>query len=196
MNADLAAALASFHILSRDYERLLEFIHPSASNATTYSHRTYELLLRACTEFESLAKIASTQLGITLPRDEPSIQDLSSLYEILDLAAIDVCVAPWTPEPILLKPLEQWNKKPHGLGWYRAYNRVKHNRVSAFPEASLLNTTYALAACFALLVRLGAIVINVQSHIHVPNNRVQFKFPDLPVFIEVPETWKLINGGY
>lgn len=46
----------SYSLLVKDFQEICEYIAPHVDNYNTYSHRTYELLLRNCTEFENLCK--------------------------------------------------------------------------------------------------------------------------------------------
>lgn len=46
----------AFRLLAADFLRVCEFVEPIDANLYVYSHRLYELLLRVCTEFESICK--------------------------------------------------------------------------------------------------------------------------------------------
>ena len=48
--------LAAFELLQADFRRLGEYVELNDANLSTFSHRLYELLVRTCTEFESLCK--------------------------------------------------------------------------------------------------------------------------------------------
>src|SRR5690554_5224374 len=54
--SDRFEIIRAYYILEKDLINLFEFIDPSDANLATYSHKTYELLLRASTEFELNAK--------------------------------------------------------------------------------------------------------------------------------------------
>jgi hypothetical protein len=43
----------AYMLLEKDLLRLFEYVEPTDNNIQTYSHRTYELFLRAATEFET-----------------------------------------------------------------------------------------------------------------------------------------------
>jgi hypothetical protein len=180
-------------LLVRDYELLLEYIEPDAANLGAFSHRTYELLLRSCTEFESLAKGAAVERGLIAPGSSPSIPGLSGLVAALDLASIEVLALRWTPTPLATQPLNGWDRTPHGLSWYKAYNDVKHNRSDKFPEASIRHVTTAIGACFSLLLSLRAIKVPIERHIHLPANRLEIDFPDLQLAIRIADNWHAIT---
>jgi hypothetical protein len=46
----------SFELLVEDLHAVFENVAPVAAHDGVYSHRIYEILLRACTEFESVCK--------------------------------------------------------------------------------------------------------------------------------------------
>lgn len=54
--SDRFEIIRAYYILEKDLINLFEFIDPSDANLATYSHKTYELLLRASTEFDLNAK--------------------------------------------------------------------------------------------------------------------------------------------
>jgi hypothetical protein len=45
--------IRAFLLIQKDLQTLFEYIEPSDQNLATYSFRTYELLLRTCTEIEA-----------------------------------------------------------------------------------------------------------------------------------------------
>jgi hypothetical protein len=58
---------------------------------------------------------------------------------------------PWI-DPV--RPFENWvpsDCPSKGLGWYAAYNNVKHDRETNFSEATLLHAIRAVTGCFVML---------------------------------------------
>ena len=189
----VASALSAFRLLVRDYELLLDYVEPDPANSLVFSHRTYELLLRACTEFEALAKGAAIDHRLISEKSKSNIPSLSALLKILNLDSVEVLFLRWTPKPLSCAPLLGWGNTPHALNWYRAYNDVKHNRSGRFSEASLKNVTEALAACFALLLGLRAIKVPLERHAHLPGGRLEIDFPGFQLAIRVNDDWSVIN---
>ena len=185
----LTSALGSIRLIVRDFQTLLEFVHPVDANAAVYSHRTFELLLRSCTEFEALAKGGAVERNLIAPSQQPNINDLSPLYDALEIATTEVGMTMWHPETLFLRPLDGWKEQPHGLHWYRSYNSVKHNRSGRFSEATLHNVTLSIASCFLLLQRLGGYQLQLERHVHHENNLVEWHFPDVPITIRAPDNW-------
>jgi hypothetical protein len=75
---------AAFILLVGDFLRVCEFIELTDTHLDFYSHRLYEILLRACTEFESLCREYSARIFACAPaRTERSCdQDLPSTLHI------------------------------------------------------------------------------------------------------------------
>lgn len=147
----------SFECLSKDFLKLCEYIDPIEANKDCFSHRTFELLLRTCTELENLWSI------ILRDKNHPGTRwnideycKIESQYG-LDLSSKEVTFVYWKPDSSQghIKPFENWVSLAQGaprLSWYQAYNKVKHDREVNFPYASLDNVRYALSALYVNLV--------------------------------------------
>jgi hypothetical protein len=156
--------LASFEILCSDFRRLTEYVEPTDANLKTYSHRLYELLLRACTDFESVCKEELVVTGYTKSPAKMDINDYKTLERRLHLERFSVGVLSWRPAPVYLHPFASWSTAASPLGWYKAYNTVKHNRHSQFEEANLDQVRHSLAGLFAMLAGLDVIKKNQTGH--------------------------------
>lgn len=143
-------------MLVADLEAVFEYVEPSDDNLSTYSHRLYSLLLRACTEFESLAK----EMAKAVHGDATEFRSMTQYVSLdldfkLSLLAVDVL--PWRPEPRRFVPFRGWRDAEPKLVWYQGYNTVKHNRSADFSKASLANTVEAVAGVFATVAVLGVL---------------------------------------
>jgi hypothetical protein len=151
---DLTDYKASFDILLRDLEQLLEFVEPVDSNDAVHSHRIYALFLRTCTDFESLAKDLLLQNGYdATPVNKMTVTDYRQLEPKMLLEPVEVEALFWRPKPRVVRPFSGWSTASPPLEWYQDYNTVKHNRSAAFPRASLAALTLAIGGHFALLAR-------------------------------------------
>jgi len=144
---------ASFDLLQRDFETFLEYVEPVEANATCHSHRAYGLLLRTCTEFESLARDLLVDSGSKKPREDMNVNDYRGLETGFQLEACVVDFLGWRPEPRRVPPYRGWSTSQPPLAWYRDYNTVKHNRDAEFHLANLGTLLEALAALFALTAK-------------------------------------------
>lgn len=146
--------LGSFRLLIDDLKEVCAFVQPADANLNTFSHRIYELFLRACTEFESASKQALVSKGNSKPVGEMNINDYRTLEQHLKLEQFEVGLLFWQPAPSYVKPFASWSTAQPPLSWYSDYNKVKHNRNTEFSVANLGNLRLAISGLFALLAQL------------------------------------------
>ena len=146
--------LGSFRLLVDDLKEVCAFVEPIDTNLNTFSHRIYELLLRACTEFESASKQALVAAGYSKPVCDMNINDYRTLEQHLKLELFEVGLLLWQPAPSYVRPFASWSTAQPPLSWYEAYNKVKHNRNTEFAVANLGNLRLAMSGLFALLAQL------------------------------------------
>lgn len=139
----------SLKLLEYDLKQIFQFIEPHDENLGVFSNRLYELLLRACTEFEANAKAILIANGY-IPKGNFEIKDYRKLNNATKLSEYEVTIHYWNPSPKVLIPFSSW-KHTHCLKWFQAYNDVKHNRLSQFNNASLDNVINALAGVYTIL---------------------------------------------
>jgi len=179
MDQVLSSSVLAFRLLAKDFEILLEYVHPHEDNLRTYSHRIYELLLRASTEFEGLAKYGASKYELLEVGRNTNIKDLSVLNTALDTKDAEIGLIGWQPHMRFITPLEGGGDDPHRLEWYRSYNAVKHDRSNTFHQANLKCLVFALGGCFLLLTHLGGIKFDPTEHIH-HDDGVEWIFPAWP----------------
>jgi hypothetical protein len=140
----------SLKILCKDLESSYRYVQPDIIHFPVYSLRYYELLLRACTEFESLCSEKVKEYGLIKKKGNLTIKDYYLLEARLNLSKYAVG---FYFDPILfVSPLANWGKD-HKLTWYQDYNTVKHNRVAEFHKANFENVLNAVAALFILITQ-------------------------------------------
>lgn len=143
----------SFYLLMKDFDNVLTYIEPCDNNLTTYSHRLYEIFLRASTEFESICKdLLKGSNYSARPIDKWGIKDYFTLSSPRELTKYIIRIDAWDPIPKRIMPFKEWdNKKYTPLPWYQDYNEVKHNRNNSFKLASLENSVFAMGSIFVIL---------------------------------------------
>lgn len=150
-NSDIAkSSRGAYRLLVSDLNQLFEYIEPVENNFSAYSHRTYELLLRACTEVESNLKIIFSKNNITPATD--NILGYSDLEGPMRLSEFEISfmrsqLPSFRPFDSFLHP----ERKFRSPQWYKGYNTVKHNRAEKFADASFENVIKAIGAVYALL---------------------------------------------
>lgn len=148
---DLQGHFTAYCLLTTDLQKLFEYIEPRTDNLQCYSHRTYELLVRASTEVESLFKLIFRVIG--LPTNKTTIIQYGMIGRDLGLQVYRMSVAGHALLP--LHPFASFastDRERVSPPWYKAYNDVKHNRNEAFHQATLENVLGAVAGV-AILVR-------------------------------------------
>jgi hypothetical protein len=151
-SSEIQHFLASYEILKRDLRRVFEFVEPNAWNNATFSHRIFELLLRACTEVEALCRLVFSKNHVTIERNANMIRfsDLEGPMRLsqYDISCVDIDHPAIKPFESFANPKRDCRSPP----WYRAYNDAKHNRLENFSEASLENLIQGMSAVFTLLI--------------------------------------------
>lgn len=149
--AERVGLVRGFKIIEQDLLRLLEYVEPSDDNLKTYSHRLYELLLRASTEFEANCKGILVENGYSKSgKGNLNITDYALINTSSKLSDYEVRLSIWRDHPKDFYPLTGWSTGP-SLNWYRGYNSSKHDRNRNFEHANLENVLTAVAAVAALL---------------------------------------------
>ena len=154
----------AMNMLIDDLQKTLDYIEPDDKNLSVYSHRLYELLLRAATEFESNCSGILTANGYKKEKGKSlTIEDYHKLNEVMKLSDYKIGLSFWNSEKIIL-PLSEWNTG-HSLKWYQAYNSVKHNRLEKFTDASLDNVLYAITSVVCIVyAQLGDYMLSESSN--------------------------------
>jgi hypothetical protein len=170
----------AFHLLVQDFLRVCEFIEPADCHLHVYSHRLFELLLRTCTEFESLSKEILEAHGLA-QLDHLYVTHFVAIAPILELQRQKAIASFWRPEAKTLSPFEDWTPANVSLPWYQGYNAVKHNRNAEFSQATLKNVRDAISAVFIIMARLG-FVESTGSRMSAPGGTWQGidRFRDIP----------------
>jgi len=142
----------AYHILEKDFKNLFDFIELNDLNKNTFSHRIYELILRACTEFETNCKGILNDNGYTSTNSNLNITDYFNINTASKLNEYEVRLNVWTPNALLINPFDSWNSGTYTpLDWYQKYNQAKHDRNNNFHLASLETLVKCMAGLFVIL---------------------------------------------
>lgn len=149
-NQESDSLINAARIIIKDFKDLIDYVEPVDANKSVFSHRIYELLLRTATEFEANCKgilLANNYTAST--KDHYTINDYYKINQIMELDKYIVSTQLWNPEK-KFSPLSQWALNA-SLDWYKAYNKVKHNRYSNFQAASLDNLFTGICSLVVIL---------------------------------------------
>jgi hypothetical protein len=143
----------SLLLIQNDLQKLFEYIEPADVNATCYSYRIHELLMRACIEVEANCKAILSENIYTGKPCDWNMHDYRKLNITHRLSSYKVKLPIWRGEQGVRQPFKRWNhnSNENSLEWYQAYNAAKHNRHEKFEEANLYNLIDAICGLLVLL---------------------------------------------
>jgi hypothetical protein len=129
--------IRGFDLIQKDLLTLFEYIEPAEQNHQAHSFRTFELLLRICTELEANFKsiLRANTYNRSSARDL-NIRDYHLIERSHFLSQFEVQLPHWTGEGDTRRPFATWADS-HRLAWYDAYNSAKHDRASNLHDATL-----------------------------------------------------------
>ena len=133
----------------KDLSNLFEYNEPSDDNLNTYSHRTYELFLRICTEYEANSKAILTANGYNVLR-RLNITDYAKINNSSKLSEYSVIFFNWRNNPKEFYPFRDFTNG-NSLSWYSDYNQVKHDRHINFNLASFSNVMLSVSGLISIL---------------------------------------------
>jgi hypothetical protein len=139
-------------VIQKDLIDLFEYIEPAAKNLDTYSLRTFELLLRTCTEVE--ANFKAILKANTYGRPERSWnvkQDYCKIQRTHFLSEYEIRLPYWAGNGRIVQPFKSWAGGYATLDWYDAYNKSKHDRSANLDQANLKNLIGAFTGLAVLL---------------------------------------------
>lgn len=138
----------SLRLLVQKLDEIFLYIEPDISSLNTYSHKTRELLILACTEVENFWQYYMTQATATPQNGRNyTTKDYVKLVDKLHLKDFEFTLKTYSGIPAI-RPFENWNATAPttSLLWYDAYNKTKHDRDRHFGEATLINCINAVVA--------------------------------------------------
>lgn len=140
-----------FMVLQKDIISLFEYIEPAQQNLDTYSLRTFELLLRTCTEVEANFKSILKANTFSEPERKWNIQTYSKVQKTHFLSDYQIRLPYWTGTGRIVEPFKAWSNGYAMLDWYDAYNMSKHDRGANLSRANLDNLINAFSGLAVLL---------------------------------------------
>lgn len=140
----------AFLILLKDIQELFDYIEPADRNLVCYSYRIHSMLVRACVEVEANCKAILRENGYSRA-GEWNITDYRKIEKTHFLSSYQVKIPHWTGSSAIRMPFSAWSSAGGRLPWYQAYNTTKHDRHSAFDEATFLHLMDAVCGLLVIL---------------------------------------------
>ncbi|WP_370030783.1 hypothetical protein [Qipengyuania mesophila] len=142
-----AGHLQAASLVSR-LEKSFEYVDPDKDNLDAFGGEFRNILILAATEFETQCKGILRANGYSSkPESHWNTNDYFKLEAAARLGDYSVRLSnyPWIEE---VSPFRNWDgdAPTKSLGWYDAYNSVKHDREKHFKLATVLNAISAVSA--------------------------------------------------
>lgn len=166
----------SLRLLIQKLDEIFLYIEPDVLSLNTYSHKTRELLILACTEVENFWQYYMNQSGQRPIGRNYTTKDYVKLLNKLHLNDFEFTLKTYSSISAI-RPFENWNSSAPTttLTWYDAYNKTKHDRDTHFSQATLINC-------------INAVVANLIMHC--------IKFSPFPMFEQTNIFSSLINQHF
>jgi hypothetical protein len=172
----IASARGQLISLTRKLEIICQNVQPSERTFDVYGHEIRNLLILAATEAEMHWRGILVKNGSQSQR--LSSKEFVKLVDPLKLSEYAITFYDF-PDLQPIRPFAGWLEvdPTRSLGWYDAYNGVKHNREREFERGTLRHTFEAVSACIALLVaQFGLTALNAEL-----SRSVTLKLPSWPI---------------
>ena len=119
-----------------------------SKNGKTFSNEFAKLLLLSASEFEEIAKALCSESGHAVS-NKANITEISKTILYLYPSIINSKI---NTSYQITTPLAEWSVTgPNsGLPWWKAYNKIKHDRTNNFESANLNNCLNVLASLMVL----------------------------------------------
>ncbi|MDF9827467.1 hypothetical protein M2447_001560 [Ereboglobus sp. PH5-10] len=158
----LSPSQQAIKLLIEKLDEIFYYIEPTEDSIKTYSHKTRELLILACTEVENCWQEYMREAGLKNAHGRGfSTNDYVNLKDSLFLQEYQFQLITYPRLPPIRAFYGWESQKPtESLSWYSAYNKTKHNRNNYFRLATLENCIAAVIASLTLYcVRYGPNVL-------------------------------------
>jgi hypothetical protein len=169
-------------------ENIFRTVHPVAANFNVFGHDIRNLLILASTEVEAHWKGVLAANGV---RGKNS-HDYVKLADPLKLKEYAVRL-PFYPWLEAVRPFDRWVPSCNptkDLGWYDAYQAVKHDRENDFNRATLVNALHAVCGCAVMLfAQFGTTGFHYRAEINS-----FFELAETPVW-HLSETYSRLTEG-
>lgn len=150
--SEYLSRLNQLELLLEDLSVIFQTIEPTEHNMNCYGHKIRNLIILACTEFDSMCK------NILVANDYPTrkmykTDDYIKLKTPLKLDQYEIEFMRH-PEIGARTSFSTWesDKPTQSLKWYDAYNQIKHDRINNYKQATLENAIDSISAIVILLL--------------------------------------------
>ena len=137
-----------FLALEDDVARLSRYLEPAEANFEAYSLELARILFAAASEVDVVAKQLCNQIDPAGSANNIDQYRTALMRHRPEIAQSQVSIPRFG---LAFSPWERWAHNANPI-WWRAYNKVKHERHVHFRDANLKNSLNSVAGLFSLLL--------------------------------------------
>ena len=135
-------------ILEEDFKHTRRYVELNSDNFETYSVEYTKLLQSIGSEFDVICKEICKYYGYNNKQNIIGYADVI-IPKFTGIKESKVLIR--DNDSIVLEPLKEWNyNKPNSPGWWKVYNKIKHDRSNNFKKANLYNVLMGLTSLFLI----------------------------------------------
>ena len=146
-------------MLEKEFMATMEYVRISTDNYKTYSDAYAKLLLQIGSEIDIVAKetcylLDPTFTGNKMDQYKPILASNGDFINAkVKLINYDITLDPWND----FESKQPGNNKPPAIKWWKAYNKVKHERMNTVSIDDISQESYKFANQEYVLKALGAL---------------------------------------
>jgi hypothetical protein len=151
INGESSSVISWFNATEQMLHDVLEVIPYEPAHEDVWSPRLVTVILEACSQLDSLFKYQAKQSPYVV-KDR---LDITDYFEFFGEPLAPKWSVFWADIPLKLFPYESWRTAPvfkktnysgYELEWWKAYNKLKHNRIENRREGKVKWAVHSLAA--------------------------------------------------
>ena len=146
--------LRQIEIILDDLDSIFKVVSPHKNQYSVYGHAIRNVIMLACTELDSRMQHILTNNSVKPIGKYFQMMDYYKLKDALRLDEYSLSFYRYG-DLGFFSPFNKWEKDKE-LSWYKAYNKVKHNREDKYTDAKLYNAINAIMAlCIIVIAQFG-----------------------------------------
>lgn len=149
-NSEFSSDLFLINKILNDLNKIFDYIEPDISNSNTFGLELRNLIILSATEVEN--HWTRLMLNNGYKKSRMNTKDYIKLAEFINFKYEFKLLR--FPHYAKIKPFDSWRLESptKSLDWYYKYNKIKHDRYSNLPLATLDNTLNVVAAVLTLML--------------------------------------------
>jgi hypothetical protein len=169
-------------MLERDFNNTLQYVHLDDKNLNTYSLEFSKQLINISTEFETIAKMLCKEINGNTAGNISQYKE-TIIHKFPKIWSTPVYIDKYNQMEFY--PLKNWKEKGGKLGWWTAYNNIKHERHKYFREANLKNVLDSLGSL--LIIETYLYKISFKNISGIRYGTTLLRLPELAEAVYLPK---------